>query len=60
MEQIVFDALCELHPQPGLRTSLRTVAMVSIGAMRLAMEAWRQEHAKRPLADYLLMLSRAE
>jgi AcrR family transcriptional regulator len=53
MEQTVFDALCELYPQPKRRTSLRTVGMISIGAMRLAMEAWRHDHAKRKLADYL-------
>jgi AcrR family transcriptional regulator len=53
MEQTVFDALCELYPQPKRRTSLRTVAMICIGAMRLAMEAWRHDNAKRKLADYL-------
>jgi hypothetical protein len=53
MEQMVFDALCELYPQPKRRTSLRIVAMASIGAVRLAMEAWRQERAQRPLAEYL-------
>ena len=53
MEQTVFDVLCLLYPQLRRRSALRIVAMVSIGALRLAMEAWRQEQAKRPLADYL-------
>ena len=53
MEQTVFAALCELWPQPKRRDSLRMVAMVSIGAMRLAIESWRQENGKRSLAKYL-------
>jgi len=53
MEQITFEALCELWPQPKRRDSLRIVAMVSIGAMRLAMEAWRKDGGKRSLAKYL-------
>jgi AcrR family transcriptional regulator len=53
MEQTLFAALCKLWPQPGRRTSLRIVAMVSIGAMRLAMDAWRKDGGKRPLAKYL-------
>jgi len=52
-ERLVFGALCELWPQPERRASLRIVAMVSIGAMRVAKEAWRQEGGRRPLAEYL-------
>jgi AcrR family transcriptional regulator len=52
MEQSVFDALCELWPQ-AKRRAHRMVAMVSIGAMRVAMEAWRHEGGKKPLAKYL-------
>lgn len=52
-ERLVFEALCELWPQPEKRASLRIVAMVSIGAMRVAKEAWRQEGGRRPLAEYL-------
>ena len=52
-EHLVFEALCELWPQPERRASLRIVAMVSIGAMRVAKEAWRQEEGSRPLAEYL-------
>jgi AcrR family transcriptional regulator len=39
MEETVFAALCELWPEPERRTALRLVAMVSIGLMRVAMEA---------------------
>ena len=53
MEQALLGAMCELWPEPKRRASLRIVAMVSIGAMRLAMEFWRQENGKRPLANYL-------
>jgi AcrR family transcriptional regulator len=52
-EQIVFEALCEVWPQPKRRTGLRLVAMASIGALRLAIEAWRRDGSKRPVRDYL-------
>jgi AcrR family transcriptional regulator len=52
-EQALFDALCELWPQPKRRAGLRIVAMVSIGVVRLAIEAWRQDGSKRPLKEYL-------
>ena len=52
-EQAVFEALCELWPQKKRREALRLVAMVSIGAMRLAIETWGQQNGKRPLAKYL-------
>ena len=53
MEQALLGAMCELWPEPKRRASLRIVAMISIGAMRLAMETWRQENGKRSLAKYL-------
>jgi AcrR family transcriptional regulator len=53
MEQALLGAMCELWPEPKRRASLQIVAMVSIGAMRLAMETWRQESGKRSLAKYL-------
>jgi hypothetical protein len=53
-EQALFSALCELWPQPKRRPALRIVAMVSIGVVRLSLEAWRQDGSKRPLKDYLL------
>ncbi len=53
MEQTVFEALCELWPVPERRAELRMVSMMSIGAMRLAMEARRQQDGQRPLAAYL-------
>ena len=53
MEEALFAALCELWPQSARRRTLRLVAMVSIGAMRVAMEGWRRDGGKRPLAKYL-------
>jgi AcrR family transcriptional regulator len=52
-EQVVFEALCEMWPQPKGRQALRLVAMISIGAMRIAIDAWSQEGGKRPMAAYL-------
>src|ERR1700736_498684 len=54
MEEALFAALCELWPQPKRRIALRLIAMVSMGALRLAIESWRQDNGKRPLAKYLL------
>ena len=54
MEDALFAALGELWPQPKRRIALRLVAMVSMGALRLAIESWRQDNGKRPLAKYLL------
>lgn len=52
-EQAVFDALSTLWPQPKRRTALRMVAMVSIGAFRLAIDSWSQDEGRRPFAAYL-------
>jgi AcrR family transcriptional regulator len=53
MEQTIFAALCELWPEEARRAELRMVAMVSVGALRLAMEARRHENGQRPLAAHL-------
>lgn len=52
-EQAVFEALCTLWPQPKRRPALRIVAMMSIGAFRLAIDSWSQDQGKRPFAAYL-------
>ncbi len=52
-EQAMFEALCELWPAPKRRKELRVVAMVSIGALRLAVEAWNQSGGRRSLAKYI-------
>lgn len=53
-EQALFDTLCEVWRQPERRMSLRMVAMVSTGAMRLALQAWRDQAGQRkPVAKFL-------
>jgi AcrR family transcriptional regulator len=52
-EAALYAALCEVWRQPQRRPALRIVAMVSIGAMRLALEAWSSQNGKRPVAKVL-------
>ncbi len=40
-------------PQAKRRAAQRIVAMVSIGALRVAMETWGRDGGKNPLAKYL-------
>ncbi len=53
MEQTIFEALCELWPDTERRPALRMISMVSVSAMRHAMELRRQQDGARPLADCL-------
>ncbi|MBA8879050.1 TetR/AcrR family transcriptional regulator [Phyllobacterium myrsinacearum] len=53
METTIFEALCEVWPQPERRDEHRMVAILSIGMMRLGMELWRQDGGKRRMADYV-------
>ncbi len=50
-ENALVSALRERYPEPKHETSLRVVAMMSVGAMRLAVETLDRENGKRPLAD---------
>ena len=52
-EQAVFEALCEIWPAKNRRARLRLVTMASIGAMRVAVGAWRDQNGKRPLPSYI-------
>jgi AcrR family transcriptional regulator len=52
-EHAVYEALCELWPAKERRDRLRLVAMASIGALRIAVDAWLEQDGKRPLAKYL-------
>lgn len=52
-EQDLFAALRERWPQPGRETALRLVAMLAIGAVRLATDTLSREGGKRPLAELL-------
>lgn len=52
-EQELFAALRELWPEPGRETGLRLVAMLAIGAMRLATDALQRERTGRSFVDLL-------
>lgn len=53
MEMCVFEALRERCPDPEMEAPLRMVAVVAIGAMRVAKGAWRRDEGRHPLAFYL-------
>lgn len=53
-EQALFNAMCEVWRQPERRPALRMVAMVSIGAMRVALQAWREQTGQRKSAAKFL------
>jgi len=46
-ELALFATLCEVWRQPERRMALRMVAMVSIGAMRLATQSWAEQVGQR-------------
>jgi AcrR family transcriptional regulator len=48
-EQAVFEALCQMWPQPKRQPGLRMVAMMSVGAFRLAIDSWTRDEGKRPI-----------
>lgn len=53
-ERALFNALCEVWRQPERRPALRIVAMVSIGAMRVALASWREQTGQRKSAAEFL------
>lgn len=53
LEQALYETLCELWPAKERRDSLRLVAMASMGALRLAVDAWLEQDGTRPLAKYV-------
>ncbi|WP_241172533.1 TetR/AcrR family transcriptional regulator [Burkholderia gladioli] len=52
-EDGLYATLCEVWRQPQRRQALRVVAMVSMGATRLAIEAWGNQSGERPIAAFL-------
>jgi AcrR family transcriptional regulator len=52
METIVYGVLRERYPDEKSQM-LRTVAMLAFGALRLAMQKWREDGAVRQLAKYV-------
>lgn len=53
LEQAVLKGLCELWPGKENRDRWRIIAMISIGALRLASDVWIEQDGKRPLANYV-------
>jgi AcrR family transcriptional regulator len=49
-EEAVFEALCRMWPQPKRHPALRVVAMMSIGALRLAVDRWSGDQGKRAMS----------
>lgn len=52
-ERTLFAALCERWPDPARAMALRLVAMLAIGAIRLATEALNQEAEQRTFIELL-------
>lgn len=52
-EEAVFAALSQMWPQPHRQAALRVVAMMSVGALRLAIDNWNRDQGKRPLAAHV-------
>lgn len=52
-EEMLYETLCQVWRQPARRPSLRLVAMVSIGAMRLAIRGYSEEKDQRSVAEWL-------
>lgn len=52
-EKLLYAAMRERWPEPGRETGLRLVAMMSVGAMRLAQETFNQEGGKRSFVQLL-------
>ncbi len=53
MERTLVEVMGELWPATSQRETLRMVAMMAIGTLRLALENWRRSKAKHPLAYHL-------
>jgi len=52
-EEALFLALRERWPQPARETRLRVLAMIAVGATRLASEMFNQESGARPFDEVL-------
>jgi len=51
--QGLYRLLTELYPDPARRKGLQIVAMVSIGCLKIAVEAWLSEGGRRPIVECL-------
>jgi len=53
IEQSLFDAMCKIWPDSDSHDQVRIAAMIAVGVLRLALDAWRQDAARLSLATYL-------
>ncbi|MEX1827094.1 TetR/AcrR family transcriptional regulator [Luteibacter sp. CQ10] len=54
LEHAIYEALAQVWRQPERQVALRMVAVVAVGAMRLTLQAWREQTGKRrPIAQML-------
>jgi len=53
IEYLLFESLCLAWPAPQSRLPLRRIAALVAGAMRVAMDRWREEGATAPIAEWL-------
>jgi len=52
-ERFLLTTLREKWPQPGETLRLRLIAMIGMGILRIAVDAWSAENGSRPLQNYL-------
>lgn len=52
-EQSLFAALREKWPAPEREASLKIIAMLAVGALRLSLDTFDEENATRPLSEIL-------
>lgn len=52
-EESLYQTLCQVWPQPQQRSELRIIAMLAMGALRLALEAWGQHPSTRSPESFL-------
>lgn len=53
IEEVLFETMCDLWPDRARRSTLRIIAMAASGALRLALEARRDDDGRHPLEDYI-------
>ncbi len=53
LESICSETLCEIWPEPARRQELRIIAMITIGAMRVAIDDWATHSAPQPLSEHV-------
>lgn len=53
LEKVLVEAMCEMWPATEEQQSLRLIAMMVIGTVRISQVSWRQDEGKYPLTHYL-------